>query len=146
MNGKISDSRDWEERNKSEQGGDRIRLRSHGQTARNCQSRRLWLRPSRERKKWRLGRKRVRSQESTVAREYGRKRVRSQESTVAREYSRKRVRSQRLGDTVRFQRGQVGVLKLQEIVKIVGRWRGWGMMTQLVIRGDRRRVTVSLSH
>ena len=48
---------------------------------------------------------------------------------------------QRLGNTIRFQRGQVGVLKLQEIVKIVGRWRGWGMMMQLVIRGDRRRVT-----
>ena len=49
---------------------------------------------------------------------------------------------QRLGDTVRFQRGQVGVLKSQEIAKIVGRWREWGMMTQSVIRGDRRWVNV----
>ena len=51
------------------------------------------------------------------------------------------IESRRLGDTVRFQRGQVGVLKSQEIVKIVGRWRGWGMMARLVIRGDRRRVS-----
>ena len=43
------------------------------------------------------------------------------------------LRSRRLGDNIRFQRGQVGVLKLQEIMKIAGRWRGWGMMTQLVI-------------
>ena len=50
----------------------------------------------------------------------------------------------RLGDTVRFQRGQVGVLKSQEIAKIVGRWRGWGMTTRLVIRGDRRRVNKPL--
>ena len=62
----------------------------------------------------------------------------SRESTVAT------VESRRLGDTVRFQRGQVGVLKSQEIAKIVGRWRGWGMMTRLVIRGDRRRVSVSI--
>ena len=62
--------------------------------------------------------------------------ARLRESTVAT------IESRRLGDTVRFQRGQVGVLKSQEITKIVGRWRGWGMMTQLVIRGDRRQVNV----
>ena len=48
----------------------------------------------------------------------------------------------RLGNTIRFQRGQVGVLKSQEIAKIVRRWRGWRMMMQLVIREDRRWVSV----
>ena len=52
-------------------------------------------------------------------------------------------KSQRLGDTIRFQRGQVGVLKSQEIVKIVVRWGGRGMMTQSVDRGGRRWVNGS---
>ena len=64
--------------------------------------------------------------------------VRSQEGKVGT------LDSQRLGNTVRFQKGQVGVLKSQEIAKIVVRWRGWGMMTQLVIRGDRRWVNIFL--
>ena len=61
--------------------------------------------------------------------------ARSRESTIAT------IESRRLGDTVRSQRGQVGVPKSQEIAKIVVRCRGRGMMTQSVDRGDRRRVT-----
>ena len=61
--------------------------------------------------------------------------ARSRESSVTT------IESRRLGDIVRFQRGQVGVLKSQEIAKIVVRWGGRGMMTQSVDRGGRRRVT-----
>ena len=60
--------------------------------------------------------------------------ARSRESLVAT------IESRRLGDTVRFQRGQVGVLKSQEIAKIVLRCGGRGMMTQSVDRGGRRQV------
>ena len=60
--------------------------------------------------------------------------ARSREGTVVT------IELRRLGDTVRFQRGQFGVLKSQEITKIVVRCGGRGMMMQSVDRGGRRQV------